>query len=99
VLAATGDAVVILASDLQHPPELIPEFIEQWEAGFQVVLGLRAKRQESRILVALRKLYYKFLRYISGEFIMHETAIHLGILCAALGLNLFGQVAGFRFTG
>ena len=36
MLQASGDAVVLLCSDLQEPPELILDFVKQWEAGFQV---------------------------------------------------------------
>lgn len=54
---ATGDAVISLDSDLQHPPELIPELVERWRNGFDVVLTIRAddprlgwfKRASSRL--------------------------------------------------
>ena len=39
LLQAKGDAVILMASDLQDPPELIPEFIEKWRKGFKIVLG------------------------------------------------------------
>jgi len=47
---ARGDAVVLLVSDLQDPPELIPEFVRQWEGGFEVVVGVLRKRRDYRIL-------------------------------------------------
>ena len=47
---ASGDAVVLLFSDLQDPPELIPEFVRQWEDGFEVVVGILRKRSDYRIL-------------------------------------------------
>ena len=47
---ASGDAVVLLFSDLQDPPELIPEFVRQWEEGFEVVVGVLRKRSDYRIL-------------------------------------------------
>jgi polyisoprenyl-phosphate glycosyltransferase len=46
---ASGDAVVLLFSDLQDPPELIPEFVRQWEEGFEVVVGVLRKRSDSRM--------------------------------------------------
>jgi glycosyltransferase involved in cell wall biosynthesis len=46
---ASGDAVVLLFSDLQDPPELIPEFVRQWEEGFEVVVGVLRKRSDYRI--------------------------------------------------
>ncbi len=47
---ANGDAVVLLFSDLQDPPELIPEFVRQWEEGFEVVVGALRKRSDYWIL-------------------------------------------------
>src|SRR5438105_5592570 len=39
--AARGDAVILMDSDLQHPPQLLPELLRQWEAGYQVVSAVR----------------------------------------------------------
>lgn len=39
--AATGDAIMMIDADLQHPPHLIPEFIAKWETGADVVVGVR----------------------------------------------------------
>ncbi|MCS6808239.1 MAG: glycosyltransferase family 2 protein [Bacteroidota bacterium] len=44
---ATGDACVILAADLQDPPELIPEMYTYWKQGFKLVLANRTDREES----------------------------------------------------
>jgi glycosyltransferase involved in cell wall biosynthesis len=47
---ARGDAVVLIDADLQHPPEVIPEFLKHWREGYDVVYGARADReQESRL--------------------------------------------------
>ena len=47
VLHATGDAVLLfLPADLQDPPALIPQFVELWEQGYEIVYGLRAERDE-----------------------------------------------------
>lgn len=67
VLSSSGDAVILMIpADLQDPPELIPEFIENWENGYEIVYGLRKKREELLILVILRKLYYRFLSLIAN---------------------------------
>src|SRR5690606_35713845 len=42
--AASGDMLVLIDADLQDPPELIGEFIELWEQGYDVVYGIRADR-------------------------------------------------------
>ena len=65
LIGAKGDAVICLASDLQDPPELIVDFIQQWEAGFKVVMGVKSKSEESPLMFSLRKLYYKTLQKLS----------------------------------
>lgn len=61
---AKGDAVLVMfAADQQDPPELIPAFVEKWEQGYEVVYGVRANRQESRIMHTIRKFYYRVLSY------------------------------------
>jgi polyisoprenyl-phosphate glycosyltransferase len=62
VLAATGDAVLLfLPVDLQDPPELIPEFVRHWEAGNEIVYGMRAEREEAAVIKAARRFYYRLL--------------------------------------
>src|SRR5438067_13803544 len=43
--AAFGDAVLIMDSDLQDPPETVPEFIKKWQEGYEIVHGVRALRE------------------------------------------------------
>jgi polyisoprenyl-phosphate glycosyltransferase len=62
VLNATGDAVLLfMPVDLQDPPELIPEFVKHWENGYEIVYGIRAKREENFLLASARRMYYRFL--------------------------------------
>lgn len=65
VLQANGDAVIALASDLQDPPELIKDFIQKWQEGYKVVIGVKAKSEETPLFYGLRKLYYRVLNMIS----------------------------------
>jgi glycosyltransferase involved in cell wall biosynthesis len=66
VLAATGDAVVLfMPVDLQDPPDLIPTFVKHWEAGAEIVYGIRAQRQEGFLMRNSRKLYYQVLSRLS----------------------------------
>jgi len=63
---ARGDAVlVMLAADLQDPPELIPEFVRHWEDGFKVVYGIRRRREENLLLAVTRKVFYRMVRRIA----------------------------------
>jgi glycosyltransferase involved in cell wall biosynthesis len=48
LLQARGDAVIAMASDLQEPPELIPEFIARWEQGYRVVAGVKPSSPHHR---------------------------------------------------
>ncbi len=67
ILSAAGDAIVLfMPADLQDPPELIPKFIQHWEKGNEIVYGLRKKREESLLLVIMRKIYYRILSKISN---------------------------------
>jgi glycosyltransferase involved in cell wall biosynthesis len=62
LLNAQCDAVLVaLPADLQDPPELIPEFVANWREGFEVVYGIRRRREEGRVLCAARKLYYRLV--------------------------------------
>jgi glycosyltransferase involved in cell wall biosynthesis len=66
VLAATGDAVILfMPADLQDPPELIPTFVRHWEAGSEIVYGIRAQREEAFLLRNARRLYYQILSRLS----------------------------------
>jgi polyisoprenyl-phosphate glycosyltransferase len=66
VMASTGDAVLLfLPADLQDPPELVPEFVRHWEAGNEIVYGIRATREEGWLMRSLRNLYYRALTRFS----------------------------------
>jgi glycosyltransferase involved in cell wall biosynthesis len=65
LLQGSGHAVIIMASDLQDPPELIPQFIRKWEDGYKVVIGIKTKSEEFGLFYFLRSLYYRVLRSLS----------------------------------
>ncbi|MFA7252967.1 MAG: glycosyltransferase [Patescibacteria group bacterium] len=65
LLQAKGDAVILLVSDLQDPPEMIIDLIKKWEEGFKIVIGTKNKSEESPVMFALRKLYYGMIKKIS----------------------------------
>jgi dolichol-phosphate mannosyltransferase len=63
---ATGDAAVIMASDLQDPPELIPRFVEKWEQGYENVYGVISRRpDESRFRRVASAAFYRIINSIS----------------------------------
>src|SRR3954454_17765429 len=60
--AARGDAVVLIDSDLQDPPEVIPELVATWREGFDVVYAVRGTREgEPRLRLASISLFYRLL--------------------------------------
>ncbi|MEI7890973.1 MAG: glycosyltransferase family 2 protein [bacterium] len=61
-----GDACIMLDADLQHPIELIPEFIAKWEAGAEVVIGIRNKNKSTGIFKKIgSSLFYKIINKIA----------------------------------
>jgi polyisoprenyl-phosphate glycosyltransferase len=65
LMQATGDAVMLLASDLQDPPELIPQFLAKWRDGFKIVVGVKNESQESPLFFFVRKCYYNLIARLS----------------------------------
>ena len=64
-LQASGDAVVLMSSDLQDPPELIPDLVRAWEAGHEVVAAVNAQAQGRSLLDRVRNFYYWLLAKLS----------------------------------
>ena len=64
---AKGDAVITIDADLQHPPSLIPAFIQQWEAGYQIVYTYREKNKihDSWLSNIFSGLFYKLVNRFS----------------------------------
>jgi len=60
---ARGDAIIVIDADLQDPPEIIPDMIEKWRDGYDVVYGVRRQRAgESRVKRATAAVFYRMLR-------------------------------------
>ena len=66
-MKTSGDAVIQIDADLQDPPELIPEFIEKWEEGYDVVYGVRRSRQEGWLIALARRTFYKLIDLLSED--------------------------------
>ena len=64
-LQASGDAVVCMAADFQNPPELLTKFIEHWEAGSKIVVGVKESSDESRLMWWIRSAYYRLEQRVS----------------------------------
>jgi polyisoprenyl-phosphate glycosyltransferase len=78
MVQSTGDAVILMDGDLQDPPELIPEFVAKWNEGYDVVYGIRRRREKSMgrltqwlyhmFYVVFQKLSYVKIPTDAGEF-------------------------------
>lgn len=78
LLQAKGDAVILLVSDLQDPPEMILDFITEWETGFKIVVGVKNQSEESPIFFFIRKMYYNLIGRLSDvKLIKNFTAFGL----------------------
>jgi dolichol-phosphate mannosyltransferase len=62
-----GEAIVLMDGDLQDPPELIPEFVERWRAGYDVVYAVRRTRKgESTFKLATARAFYRIIRRLTN---------------------------------
>jgi polyisoprenyl-phosphate glycosyltransferase len=64
---AKGDLMAFIDVDCEDPPEMILDFIQSYEEGYDIVYGERIDRVENRFLKALRKLYYHIVRRVADE--------------------------------
>lgn len=82
ILQSRGVATVYLASDLQDPPEMIPEFIHWWERGYKLVMATKPVSQGSLLMHKLRQSYYRMLDGISDITLVPDST----------GFGLYDQV-------
>ena len=70
----TGDCTILICADFQDPVSLIPKFIEEWENGYKIVIGIKNKSKENKLMYFLRSCYYKIIKRLSAtEQIEHFT--------------------------
>lgn len=71
---ARGDAVIVIDTDLQDPPELIPQLIEEWRNGYDVVYAKRTAREgESALKKATAAVFYRVIQRVSRVRIPEDT--------------------------
>ncbi|HTW95986.1 MAG TPA: glycosyltransferase [Tepidisphaeraceae bacterium] len=79
LLQSDGDATILMASDFQDPPELIPQFLRKWEDGFKVVLGVKETSSESRVMFWIRSVYYRLINRLAGDVALVKNATGFGL--------------------
>lgn len=73
ILQTSGDATIYLASDLQDPPNLIPQFISEWEKGWKLVLAVKPNSKTNFIFHKLRRFFYRVLDGIADVELVKDT--------------------------
>lgn len=73
ILQSDGDATILMASDYQDPPHLIPELINKWRNGSKIVLTEKINSEENKLIYSIRRAYYKFVNYISENKLTENT--------------------------
>lgn len=78
LLQAEGDAVVLMVADFQDPPDMISNFIKEWENGFDIVIGIKNKSKENPLMFLVRKIFYWLSEKMSEtEYIKNFTGFGL----------------------
>lgn len=74
----SGDCTISMCADFQDPVEMIHKFVEEWENGYKIVIGIKTKSKESKIMYLFRSIYYKLIKKFSDvEQIEHFTGFGL----------------------
>lgn len=69
-----SDLLVFIDADCEDPPEMILQFIEKYERGYDIVYGERVDREEAKILKGARKIFYRLLHRLADEEIILDMA-------------------------
>lgn len=90
MLQSTGDAVIQLVADLQEPPYLIKDLLKKWEEGYKIVLAVKNKSEESKIMYAVRTFYYNTFNKLSDiQIINHFSGFGL---CDRLIIDILRKI-------
>jgi glycosyltransferase involved in cell wall biosynthesis len=78
ILQGSGDATIFMVADLQDPPELIERFLEKWEEGYKIAIGVKPKSRENKFIFGIRKFCYNLIHRLSDvEIIKNFTGFGL----------------------
>ncbi len=78
LLQTTGDCTILICADFQDPVSMISKFVEEWENGYKIVIGIKNKSKENKIKYFMRSCYYKIISKMSEtEQIQHFTGFGL----------------------
>ena len=78
LMQSDGDCAVMMAADFQDPPELIEKFVNEWEKGNKIVIGIKNRSRENPLMYVIRTLFYKVIKSIAEiQHIDHFTGFGL----------------------
>lgn len=93
---AKGDASIVIDVDCEDPPEMIPSFIEKWQEGYDIVYGIRKKRQENIIVQEARNLFYWLLNKVGDHEIIMNMA-EFGLITKEVRQEILNNKSTFPF--
>jgi glycosyltransferase involved in cell wall biosynthesis len=79
ILQAQGDAVIVLMSDLQDPPEVLAQLLEEWEKGVPIVIAVKTESHEATSMFLVRKLFYRLVNRLSDDIETYENFTGFGL--------------------
>lgn len=93
---AKGDASIVIDVDCEDPPEMLPSFIEKWQEGYDIVYGIRKKRQENIIVQEARNLFYWLLNKVGDHEIIMNMA-EFGLITKEVRQEILNNKSTFPF--
>jgi dolichol-phosphate mannosyltransferase len=93
---ANGDASIVIDVDCEDPPEMIPSFIEKWQAGYDIVYGIRKKRQENILVQESRNFFYWLLNKVGDHEIIMNMA-EFGLITKEVRQEILNNKSTFPF--
>jgi glycosyltransferase involved in cell wall biosynthesis len=79
LLQTRGDAVIALMSDLQDPPEVLAQLLEEWEKGMPIVIAVKHQSREAAPMFLVRKLFYRLVNRLADDIETYENFTGFGL--------------------
>jgi glycosyltransferase involved in cell wall biosynthesis len=79
LMQTRGDAVIALMSDLQDPPEVLAQLLEEWEKGMPIVIAVKHQSREAAPMFLVRKLFYRLVNRLSDDIETYENFTGFGL--------------------
>jgi polyisoprenyl-phosphate glycosyltransferase len=79
LLQASGDAIIVLMSDLQDPPEVLAQLLEEWEKGIPIVIAVKQESHEATSMFMVRKMFYRLVNRLADDIETYENFTGFGL--------------------